>query len=196
MHRRALLLALSLISGAIVHGVASALPLPIFTDLGLTSQQIAAIDAGRPVAKVLSWGGPSEVYVFGAVHVEGSPDTYLEAARDVGRLSGTPGYQGIGEIREDATVADLSALCVRPGRCEGAQELPRRLVRRAVAEQRDSDGFATAWTGRGPMRRIRPTPSPVRRCCNWCRRIDVAATRRSANIGTSSIPRVSPTSSR
>ena len=43
-------------------------PLGIFTDLGLTSQQIAAIDAGRPAVKVLSWGDPSEVYVFGAVH--------------------------------------------------------------------------------------------------------------------------------
>jgi hypothetical protein len=113
MHHHALLLALSLISGAIVHAV-QRVPLKIFTDFGLTSQQIAAIDAGRPVAKVLSWGGPSEVYVFGAVHVDGSPQTYLEAVRDVGRLSGTPGYQGIGEIREDATVADLSALALDP----------------------------------------------------------------------------------
>ena len=78
------------------------------------TQQLAAIDGGRPVAKVLPWGGASEVDVFGAVHVEGSPDTYLEAARDVGRLSGTPGYQGIGEIGEDATVADLSALAFDP----------------------------------------------------------------------------------
>ncbi len=114
MHRRARLLALSLISSAIVQAAIARGPMNIFTDLGLTSQQIAAIDAGRPVAKVLPWGGPSEVYVFGAVHVEGSPDTYLEAARDVGRLSGTPGYQGIGEIREDATVADLSALAFDP----------------------------------------------------------------------------------
>ena len=86
----------------------------IFTDLGLTPQQIAAIDAGRPVAKVLPWGGPSEVYVFGAVHIAGSPETYLEAARDVGRLSGATGFQGIGEIRDDATVADLSALAFDP----------------------------------------------------------------------------------
>ncbi len=114
MHRLSRLLALSLISGAIVQAAGGRVPLTIVTDLGLTSQQIAAIDAGRPVAKVLPWGGPSEVYVFGAVHVEGSPDTYLEAARDVGRLSGTPGYQGIGEIREDATVADLSALAFDP----------------------------------------------------------------------------------
>ena len=114
MHRHALLLALSLISGAVVQAAVQRVPLGIFTDLGLTTQQIAAIDAGRPVAKVLSWGGPSEVYVFGAVHVDGSPDTYLDAARDVGRLSGMPGYQGIGEIRDDATVADLSALAFDP----------------------------------------------------------------------------------
>ena len=114
MYRRALPLALSLISSAIVQAAVGREPLNIFTDLGLTPPQVAAIDAGRPVAKVLGWGGPSEVYVFGAVHVEGSPDTYLAAARDVGRLSGTPGYQGIGEIREDSTVADLSALAFDP----------------------------------------------------------------------------------
>ena len=89
-------------------------PLKVFTDLGLTPQQVAAIDAGRPVAKVLQWGGPSEVYVFGAVHVVGSQETYLQAARDVGRLSGTPGYQGIGEIRDDATADDLKALAFDP----------------------------------------------------------------------------------
>src|SRR5690349_6904242 len=72
-------------------------PVSLFTTLGLTSEEIAAVDAGRSVAKVLPWGGPSEVYVFGAIHVDGSPDTYLNAARDVRRLSGTPGYLGIGE---------------------------------------------------------------------------------------------------
>ena len=113
MHRRGLLLALSLISSVVVHA-AQRVPLGIFTDLGLTPQQFAAVDSGRPVAKVLPWGGPSEVYVFAAVHVEGSPETYLEAARDIGRLAGTPGYQGIGEIRDDATVADLSALAFDP----------------------------------------------------------------------------------
>src|SRR4030095_13755498 len=113
VHRHALLLALSLISGVVVHAV-QRVPLKILTDLGLTPQQMAIIDAGRPVAKVLSWGGPSEVYVFGAVHVCGPPQTYLEAARDVGRLSGTAGYQGIGEIRDNATVADLIALAFDP----------------------------------------------------------------------------------
>jgi hypothetical protein len=115
MRPHPLLLALCLISGAILQAAVARLPLAIFTDLGLTPQQIAAIDAGRPVAKVLPWGGASEVYVFGAAHIAGSPETYLEAARDVERLRGTPGFQGIGEIRDNATVAELSALAFDPG---------------------------------------------------------------------------------
>ena len=89
-------------------------PVAVFKTLGLTSDEIAAIDAGRPVAKVLSWGGPSEVYVFGAVHVDGSPETYLKAARDVRRLSATHGYLSVGEFGDDPTVADLGALTLEP----------------------------------------------------------------------------------
>ncbi len=110
MHRYTMLLAVGLISS-----VADArVPPRVLADLGLTAQQIAAIDAGRPVAKVLSWGSPSEVYVFGAVHVDGSFETYLAALRDIERLKGTPGYQGAGEIRDDSTVADLRALALDP----------------------------------------------------------------------------------
>jgi hypothetical protein len=83
--------------------------LDVFAKLGLTPQQVTAIDEGRPVAKVLSWGGPSEVYVFGAVYVSGSPFTYLKAARDIKGLSGARGYLGIGELPATATVADLKA---------------------------------------------------------------------------------------
>jgi hypothetical protein len=118
MHKYLLLLALSLIaSRADSTGPQTAHrspPSSIFTALGLTSDQVASVDAGRAVAKVLSWGGPSEVYVFGAVHVDGSPTTYLQAARDVGRLKGAPGYLGVGELRHDATVNDLSALTLEP----------------------------------------------------------------------------------
>src|SRR5262249_31748697 len=67
--------------------------LAVFDKVGLTPQQIAAIDEGRPVAKTLSWGGPSEVYVFGAVHVNGSATDYLRRMRDIGggaRALGVP----------------------------------------------------------------------------------------------------------
>jgi|SRR5579871_4841766 len=110
MRKYVLLLAFGLSSSA----VGRTPPVSLFTTLGLTSEETAAVDAGRPVAKVLPWGGASEVYVFGAVHVDGSPETYLKAARDVRRLRGTPGYLGIGELPVEATVADLNALTFEP----------------------------------------------------------------------------------
>jgi hypothetical protein len=85
-----------------------------FTHMGLTPQQVAAIDQGRPAAKVLSWGGASEVFVFGAVFINGSPGTYLKAARDIKRLAKSEGYLGIGELQPTATVADLSAMTLEP----------------------------------------------------------------------------------
>jgi hypothetical protein len=90
-------------------------PLPVFTRLGLTPQQVAAVDAGRPVAKVLSWGERSEVYVFGAVHIIGSPATYLKRARDIRRLASAEGYLGIGELpATPIATADLSGLVLEP----------------------------------------------------------------------------------
>ena len=82
----------------------------LFRKVGLTPQQEAAIDSGRPLAKVLSWGGPSEVYAFGVVYIHGSPDSFLKRARDVNRLTGTPGYLAIRELPADPTAADLSGL--------------------------------------------------------------------------------------
>jgi hypothetical protein len=82
----------------------------VFTALGLTPAEIASIDAGQAVAKVLSWGTPSEVYVFGAVHINGSPDAYVNSARDIKRLASLPGYLGAGELRSDANVSELVSL--------------------------------------------------------------------------------------
>jgi len=82
----------------------------LFRQVGLTLEQQAAIDAGRPVAKLLPWGDSSEVYVFGAVYIHGSPASFLSRARNVNKLAGTPGYLSVGELPAAATAADLSAL--------------------------------------------------------------------------------------
>jgi hypothetical protein len=89
-------------------------PQTFFTQIGLTPQEISKIDEGHSVAKVLSWGGSSEVYVFGSVYINGSPAAYLKAARNVGRLAGTEGYLGIGELGATPTVADLTSLTLDP----------------------------------------------------------------------------------
>ncbi len=82
----------------------------LFTHLALSNDERKAIDAGRPVAKALSWGKSSEVYVFGAVYINGSPTKYLTLTRDLKRLASTPGYLGIGELTEKTTIEDLAGL--------------------------------------------------------------------------------------
>src|SRR4029453_7021751 len=89
-------------------------PAALFAQLGVTPQQVAAIDQGKSVAKGLQRGGPSEVYVFGAVYINGSPASYLKAARDIKRLAGPEGSLGIGEFSATPTTADLSALTLEP----------------------------------------------------------------------------------
>src|SRR4029453_2260975 len=85
-------------------------PADLLTTLALAPEEIAAIDAGRPVAKVLSWGTPSEIYVFGAVHVDASLDVYIKNVRDVARLSAAPGFLGAGEFHDEPVAADLTAV--------------------------------------------------------------------------------------
>jgi len=89
-------------------------PSALFAQVGFTAEQRDAIDRGRAVAKVLSWGKPSEVFVFGAVHIDGSPATYLKAARNVSRLAASPAYLAIGELPAAPSSADLSGLSLDP----------------------------------------------------------------------------------
>jgi hypothetical protein len=109
---------LSVVFGVALAGLGQSIqsePSHLFTQFGLTEQQVAAIDEGRPVAKVLSWGRSTEIYVFGAVYVNAPPDAYLALARDVSRLEKVPGYLGVGVIPENATAGDLKALTLEPG---------------------------------------------------------------------------------
>jgi hypothetical protein len=108
-------LTLALAFAAAAFGQSSDSKLSAFLDrVGLSSEQRDALEAGRPVAKVLSWGDASEIYVFGAVHIDGAPAAYLKSARNVSRLAGTPGYLAIGELPANPAPADLAALTLDP----------------------------------------------------------------------------------
>jgi hypothetical protein len=113
MRRYVVLLAIG-VSAHIAAATPPPPPPPILGAMGLSTDERGAVEAGRPVVKVLRWGGPSEVYLFGAVHVDGALENYLRAARDVERLRSAPGYLGIAEFPREPTVADLEALAFEP----------------------------------------------------------------------------------
>ncbi len=74
-------------------------PYRFFRDfIGLSEDQIGAIRAGKAVAKVIESRTPDEVFVFGSVYVEASPESYLaclgrQRVAQAARLSGNSKLQ-------------------------------------------------------------------------------------------------------
>lgn len=74
---------------------------------GLSEDQIAAIRSGKAVAKIIESDTPDEVFVFGSVYVEGSPESYLKLASDFNALRKLPGYLAIQRFSNPPQFSDL-----------------------------------------------------------------------------------------
>ena len=86
-------------------------PLRFFREyVGLNDQEIARIRSGKALASVLGSRTPDEVFVFGAVHVESTPEDYLKLASDVDALRKLPNYLAIQKFSDPPQLADLDGL--------------------------------------------------------------------------------------
>jgi hypothetical protein len=75
--------------------------------VGLSEDQIGAIRSGKAVAKIIESRTPDEVFVFGSVYVEASPESYLKLASDVNALRKLPGYLAIQSFSDPPKLSDL-----------------------------------------------------------------------------------------
>ena len=75
--------------------------------VGLNEQQIAAIRSGKAIAKVIESRTPDEVYVFGSVYVEATPESYLKLASDIDALRKLPSYLAIQSFSDPPKLSDL-----------------------------------------------------------------------------------------
>jgi len=83
-------------------------PYKFFRDFaGLNQEQIAAIRSGRALAKVVESPSPDEVYVFGSVYVESTPESYLKLASDIEALRKLPSYLAIQTFSDPPQLSDL-----------------------------------------------------------------------------------------
>ncbi len=97
--------------------------------VGLSEDQIAAIRSGKPVAKAVESGSPDEVFVFAAVYVEATPESYLTLAADIDSLRKLPSYLAIQSFSDPPQISDLEDFKLdqqdirelkncKPGHCE------------------------------------------------------------------------------
>ncbi len=84
-------------------------PETFFHDVvGLSDDQIRDIGAGKAMAKVLDTPTPDEVFVFGAVYINSTPERYLKMASDIDALRRLPNYLALRKFSDPPQLADLA----------------------------------------------------------------------------------------
>jgi hypothetical protein len=78
-------------------------------NIGLKDSEIARIEQGRAIAKVLDSPKASQVFVFGAICINAQADAYVRLARNLDRLKSLPGYLEIQPFSNPPVRSDLSA---------------------------------------------------------------------------------------
>jgi hypothetical protein len=97
--------------------------------VGLNSGQIDSVHRGQAVAIVLDSPIPDEVYVFGTVHIDAKPESYLRLASDFDELRKLPSYLAIQKFSNPPQLSDLAGFTIdtkdlknlkscKPGDCE------------------------------------------------------------------------------
>jgi hypothetical protein len=104
-------------------------PFKFFRDyVGLHEDQIADIRNGKAVAKIVESRTPDEVFVFGSVYVNSTPDKYLKLASDLEELRKLPNYLAVRQFSNPPQLSDLDGFTLEaddikqlkncePGRC-------------------------------------------------------------------------------
>jgi len=76
--------------------------------IGLNADQIQDLRSGQPISKTLISRRPAEIFVFGAVYVNASPDAYIAFATNFDRLRDIPGYIAVGTFTSPPQLSDLN----------------------------------------------------------------------------------------
>jgi hypothetical protein len=82
--------------------------------IGLKDDQVAAIRRGQAIAKILESRTPDEVFVFGSVYVQSTPEDYLKLASDIDALRKLPSYLVIRKFSDPPQLSDLDGFTLEP----------------------------------------------------------------------------------
>ncbi|MFZ0786665.1 MAG: hypothetical protein WA369_15245 [Candidatus Acidiferrales bacterium] len=97
--------------------------------VGLTDDQIASIHSGKAIAKIIDSPTADEVFVFGSVYIDSTPESYLKFASDVDQLRKLPDYLAIRKFSDPPRLSDLEGFTLddddikelkncKPGSCK------------------------------------------------------------------------------
>jgi hypothetical protein len=76
-------------------------------NIGLSAAEISAIRSGQPVAKALPSRTPAEVFLFGAVYIRATPESYFRYATNFDEIRQLPVYLELGVLSNPPQLSDL-----------------------------------------------------------------------------------------
>lgn len=76
--------------------------------IGLNDDQIREIREGKAIAKILDSPTADQVFVFGSVYINSTPERYLKFASDIDALRKLPSYLALRQFSEPPELADLA----------------------------------------------------------------------------------------
>src|SRR5258708_30205145 len=76
--------------------------------IGLNDDQIREIREGKAIAKVLDSPTADQVFVFGSVYINSTPERYLKFASDIDALRKLPSYIALRKFSDPPQLADLA----------------------------------------------------------------------------------------
>jgi len=97
-------------------------------NVGLSQDQIDDIRHGIPVVKTLPARSPDEIFLFGAIYIHATPESFLQNALDFDRMRRNPRFLALGVFGNPPKLSDLNGLSLddedlrdlqkcRPGDC-------------------------------------------------------------------------------
>src|SRR6266481_316846 len=97
--------------------------------IGLNDDQIRSIREGKAIAKILDSPTADQVFVFGSVYINSTPESYLKFALDTDALRKLPSYIALRKFTDPPQLSDLTDFTMdeqdfkqlkncKPGHCE------------------------------------------------------------------------------
>jgi hypothetical protein len=124
-------------------------------DIGLKDSEIAEIDQGKAVAKVLDSPTPSEVFVFGGVFIKAQPGAYMHIALDLDSLKPLPNYLAIRRFSNPPQLSDLAGFEFDADDVNGLKECkPEHCEIQLPAENMEQFKNQIDWSGADPAEQV------------------------------------------
>src|SRR5260370_20759377 len=136
--------------------------------IGLNDDQIREIREGKAIAKILDSPTADQVFVFGSVYINSTPERYLKFASDIDALRKLPSYLALRKFSDPPQLSDLSGFTLdeqdlkqlkncKPGHCEvqlpteAMEEFQRSLNWSASHAPGQSNRLAPRMSLHGPL---------------------------------------------